>query len=41
MQKRRFLSKTEQAVQALKVFAFYVVKVNLTVVFEHLKTSKI
>ena len=34
-QKCYFQLKTEQAVQALQAFAFCVVKVNLTVVFEH------
>ena len=39
-QKAYFQSKTEQAVQGLQVFAFCVVKVNSTVVFEHFEDHK-
>ena len=39
-QKRYFQSKTEQAVQGLQAFAFYVVNVNSTVVFKHFEDLK-
>ena len=39
-QKRYFQSKTEQAVQGLQAFDFYVVNVNSTVVFEHFEDLK-
>ena len=38
--KRYFQSKTEQEVQKLQAFAFYVVKVNSTVVFKHFEDTK-
>ena len=40
IQKRYFKSKTEQAVQGLQVFAFYVVNVNSTAVFKHFEELK-
>ena len=39
-QKRYFQSETEQAVQGLQAFAFYVVNVNSTVVFKHFEDLK-
>ena len=39
-QKRYFQSKTEQGVQELQAFSFYVVNVNSTVVFKHFKDLK-
>ena len=38
--KRYFQSKTEQAVQELQEFAFWVVNVNSTVVFKHTEDLK-
>ena len=39
-QKRYFQSKTEQAVQELQEFVFWVVNVNSTVVFKHIENLK-
>ena len=39
-QKRYFQLKTEQAVQGLQAFAFYVVNVNSAVVFKHFEDLK-
>ena len=39
-QKRYFQSKTEQAVEGLQAFAFYVVNVNSTAIFKHFEELK-